>query len=497
MSVQNRLLLIYTSIFTTAFVLVALLVYFLPFNRVLTQTDEELEAIVSQVRAEVPVLGPRDMARLAVPENLADFKTATIFMIAVNMQGEIVARSSNLIGVDVILDPDGRLPEQAINLVQHDDVVLRVLTVPLTASDGEDSVLLGHLQVARLLDNFDEFSRSLIVALLIGFGAATASLFLAVWVTPSLFKPLDDIATVARQITRADDLSRRVPDAGRADEFGDLARALNQTLEQIERLFQAQQRLLADVSHELRTPLTTIRGNLDLMRHMGVADPESMDVIQDELERMTRLIGDLLLLARADSGGLPLERKPVELDNTLFEVYRQISRLQKNVTVHVKELDQVSVLGDADRLKQLLIILVDNAVKYTPPDGQVDLSLACINGQAELRVTDTGVGIPAADVPYIFERFYRVDKARNRAQGGAGLGLAIAKWIVQAHGGQIRVESEVGVGTTFIINLPARKVPNLEEGEDVSTSTTVTRPSLRVLRRRKITICQGIYRTAR
>lgn len=487
MSVQNRLLLIYTSIFTTAFFLVALLVYFLPLNRILTQTDVELEAIVSQVQAEVVVQRPGDMARLSVPKDLANFKTATIFMIAINIQGEVVARSGNLIGVNVILDPDGRDVANKFNLVQHGQSILRVLTVPLSITDGDQTVVIGHLQVARLLDTYDDFNRSLITALLIGFGAATASLFLAVWVTPSLFKPLEDIAAIARQITRADDLSRRVPDSGRNDEFGDLARALNQTLEQIEHFFQAQQRLLADVSHELRTPLTTIRGNLDLMRHMGVADPESMDVIQDELERMTRLIGDLLLLARVDSGSLPLERRPVALDNTLFEVYRQVSRLQKDVTVTVAEMDQVSVLGDADRLKQLLLILVDNAIKYTPAGGAVSLSLSRADSWAKLQVHDTGTGIPAQDIPYIFERFYRVDKARGRAQGGSGLGLAIAKWIATAHGGWIQVESVVGEGTTFTVSLPARKPVEETEHEAetiVNTSTTVTRPSLRALRRR-------------
>ena len=140
-----------------------------------------------------------------------------------------------------------------------------------------------------------------------------------------MFKPLEDIATVARQITRADDLSRRVPYANRPDEIGDLARAFNQTLERLERLFRTQQRLLADVSHELRTPLTTIRGNLDLIERIGEADPESISAIQLEIERMTRLVGDLLLLASADSGGLPLERKPVEVDNILFDIYRQVA----------------------------------------------------------------------------------------------------------------------------------------------------------------------------
>lgn len=484
MSVQNRLLLIYTSIFTTAFLLVAFLVYYLPLNQILKQTDRELEAIATQVRAEAPLQEPGDIAHLSVPKEMANFKTASIFMMVVNTNGDIVARSNNLLEVDVILDEPGLGAEKQFNLVQHEDSVLRVFTYPLNMEKNGQLVTLGHLQVASLFDSYDDFNRALIIALLIGFGAATASLFLAVWVTPNLFKPLDIITAVARQITRADDLSRRVPDLGRHDEFDDLARALNQTLEQIERLFQSQQRLLADVSHELRTPLTTIRGNLDLIRHIGVADPELMDIIQDELERMTRLIGDLLLLARADSGALPLERKRVELDNTLFEVYRQVSRLAKAVKVTVDEVDQVCVIGDNDRLKQLLLILVDNAIKYTPTGGHVSLSVSRQGSWAEVRVSDTGIGIPAEDVPHIFERFYRVDKARSRAQGGSGLGLAIARWIVMAHGGQIHVTSQVGEGTTFSVLFPACPSPVDESESLAEMDTQVTRPGLRALRRR-------------
>src|SRR5690606_10792593 len=168
----------------------------------------------------------------------------------------------------------------------------RVLTVPVF---DEQRQPIGHIQVARLLDNFEVFNRVLSRALLISLGAAIASLVVLALLTSSLFRPLEDIATVARQITRADDLSRRVPHSSRTDEIGELARAFNQTLERLERLFRSQQRFLADVSHELRTPLTSVRGNLDLMSRFGRYDEESMAVIQDEMERMSRLLGDLLL----------------------------------------------------------------------------------------------------------------------------------------------------------------------------------------------------------
>jgi len=224
-----------------------------------------------------------------------------------------------------------------------------------------------------------------------------------------------------------------------------------------------------------------VRGNLDLMRRFGEYDAESMVVIQDEMERMSRLLGDLLLLARADTGGLPLRHEPVELDNTLFEVYRQVSRIAKPVAVELTAVDQATILGDEDRLKQLILNLVDNGIKYTQPGGAVRLSLAKDSGWAQLTVSDTGIGIPAEDLPHIFDRFYRVDKARGRAQGGSGLGLAIAKWIVQAHGGAIRVESVMGQGTTFVVTLPLYQVPGLlsRRGGEPDEVEIKTRPGLR------------------
>jgi signal transduction histidine kinase len=448
--------------------LFALVVYVLPRNRILAEIDRELEALASEVlRPGNTVLGPGDVLRITIPEDLVNFETASTFIIVLDDEGEVVARSGNSTGLEGVLDPAGLDPESEFNLVPHGDVLLRVLTVPLVDENGGQPQIVGYLQVGRLLDTYESFNRLLVIVLLIGFAGATASLFVAVWLTPGLFKPLEDIAAVARQITNADDLSRRVPDTGRTDEIGILARALNQTLERLEKLFRTQQRLLADVSHELRTPLTAIRGNIDLMLRMEEADLESLKVIQDEVDRMTRLLGDLLLLARADAGGLPLERKPVELDDLFFEVYRQVRLLKKSVEVVVIEVDQVCVLGDADRLKQLLLNLVDNAIKYTPVEGEVSLSLSKTDGWARIDISDTGVGIPPEDLLHIFDRFYRVDKARSRAQGGSGLGLAIAKWIAEAHGGDILVSSQVGVGTTFSVMLPVmtdKQLASLEEG---------------------------------
>jgi signal transduction histidine kinase len=467
LSIQNRLLIIYTIIFSVAFIVFAVIVYELPRARILAQIDRDLEALATEV-----------VQPGSLPEVLETFETASTLVIVADENGEIVARSRNLTMFNDLLDPNADPFTESFGVVQHGNTQLRVYTVPLPDTEGQGTHF--YLQVARLLDTYEHLNRVSLTALLMGFAAATTSLFVAVILTPGLFKPLEDIATVARQITRADDLSRRVPYANRPDEIGDLARAFNQTLERLERLFRTQQRLLADVSHELRTPLTTMRGNLDLIERMGEADPESISAIQLEIERMTRLVGDLLLLARADSGGLPLERKPVEVDNILFDVYRQVAMLNPPVDVKLVDVDQVTVLGDADRLKQLFLNLVENAIKYTPEGGSVELSLSKKGGWAQFEVCDTGIGIPPENLSHIFDRFYRVDKARARAHGGSGLGLSIAKWIAQAHGGAIRVKSQLGEGTTFTVTLPIYEpVPQPVVVE--TKQPEKTRPTLRGL----------------
>ncbi len=271
--------------------------------------------------------------------------------------------------------------------------------------------------------------------------------------------PLKSIVETAEHINRADDLSRRIPaqDADE-DEIGELIKTFNQTLERLESLFLSQQRFLADVSHELRTPLTVIKGNVDLMRRMKQFDAESLTSIDQEAGRLTRLVGGLLMLAQAESGKLPLNLKPVELDLLLTEVFQEMHVLAGGkVHVHLNEIDQLMVNGDRDRLKQVLINLVANAIQYTPQNGDVFLSLSKVGDLARILCQDSGPGIPAEDLPHIFERFYRAEKSRTRGKStGFGLGLSIAKWIVEHHGGRIEVSSKEGRGTTFAIWLPLR-----------------------------------------
>ncbi|HIE57325.1 MAG TPA: HAMP domain-containing histidine kinase, partial [Anaerolineales bacterium] len=270
--------------------------------------------------------------------------------------------------------------------------------------------------------------------------------------------PLHRVTQTALQITHAGDLSRRIPYRGpETDEIGQLITAFNQTLSRLENLFHTQQRFVADVGHELRTPLTVIKGNIDLMRRIGGADDESLQSVEVEVERMIRMVGDLLLLAQAEAGKLPLQGHLVALDTLLLEVLQQSQVLaQGKITLRLGEIDQVLVCGDRDRLKQVLINLISNAIKYTQPGGEVVAGVGKADGKARLTIWDNGPGIPADALPHIFERFYRGEKSRTRSVDGKGfgLGLSIAYWIVKHHDGEITVESDEGQGTRFEIWLP-------------------------------------------
>lgn len=353
-------------------------------------------------------------------------------------------------------DPNGFLLDKPVyRNIQAGSQSLRVVSVPLVRNDHR----VATLQVAVSLSVVDAarvglertLAFILVVAVLIAGNAA--------WLTlGQTLKPLKNIAETAEQINRADDLSRRIPYDGQPDdEIGSLVASFNQTLERLEILFTSQQRLLADVSHELRTPLTVIKGNADLMRRMKSLDEESLTSIDQEAGRLSRLVGGLLLLAQAESGKLALVEKPVELDLLVTEVFQEMSILAGNrIRLHLNEIDQVIVNGDRDRLKQVFINLVANAIQYTPTGGEVFLSLEKIKDQARLICRDTGPGIPAEDLPHIFERFYRAEKSRTRGRStGFGLGLSIANWIVERHGGRIEVNSKEGEGTAFAIWLPA------------------------------------------
>jgi signal transduction histidine kinase len=242
--------------------------------------------------------------------------------------------------------------------------------------------------------------------------------------------------------------------------LGALASLLMATrsLRPISRAFQRQREFVADASHELRTPLTLIRTNVEawLRRSNGQTRTYAQSIVE-EVEQLNRIVGDLTTLALADARQLRLNPRPVELNEVVRGLITQATPLADERGVQLRPDLNGGVRVDADlvRVRQLLLILIDNALAHTPTGGEVSVGVVRQNGRAQVTVTDNGEGIPTSDLPHIFERFYRADKARTRENGGSGLGLAIAKWIVEAHKGDIAVTSAEGRGTEVAISLPA------------------------------------------
>jgi len=290
----------------------------------------------------------------------------------------------------------------------------------------------------------------------VGLGGSLVAI-LGIWlVAGRALSPIARLTETARAIAASRDLSRRVTATGR-DELGLLATTFNEMLDSIETAYRLQQRFVADASHELRAPLTAILGNLDLLRRRrDIPEEERQEALEEaqrEAARLSRLVADLLALARADAG-MPLVLRPLDLDAVVLEAFKEARALSAEHEFVLEPFEPVRVAGDGDRLKQLLLILLDNAIKYTPSGGRITVGLRGDGDRAEITVRDTGVGIPPEDLPHVFERFYRADPARSRDPGGTGLGLPIARWIVEQHEGDITLESEPGRGTTVRVLLP-------------------------------------------
>jgi heavy metal sensor kinase len=270
--------------------------------------------------------------------------------------------------------------------------------------------------------------------------------------------PIQAITRTAQQISERD-LSQRITRNLSDDELGQLARTFNTMLDRVEGAFQRQQRFTADAAHELRTPLSIMQTGIDVMLSQERSTTEyraTLETIREEVQRLTTLTVNLLTLARADAHTLMLNRHSMDLSILVHTVLDQIAPLaeQKNVTIQRSIVPQLSLSADEDRLIQMTLNLIGNAVKYTPEGGSVTVTVSREGSKAQLVITDTGAGISPEHLPHIFDRFYRMDRSRKRDQGGFGLGLAIARQIAQLHGGEITVSSQVGVGSQFMVILP-------------------------------------------
>jgi len=300
---------------------------------------------------------------------------------------------------------------------------------------------------------FTRLYNSLIIA---SVGAVLVSLILGVVLARTLTRTLRELTDASRAIAKGD-LKQQVPIRSQ-DELGELATSFNQMSSDLAKSQDLRRQMTADIAHELRTPLTVVLGHSEALSEGQLPpDPETFDIIYDETKRLNRLVDDLRTLSLSDAGELHLNRSRISPQELLDRsaAARKSEANSKNISLEVETspgLPEVNV--DADRMTQVLVNLLDNALRYTPEGGRVTLSGTQIPDGVAITVKDNGPGIPEVDLPYVFDRFYRGDKSRGREEGGSGLGLAIARSLIESQGGRIRAESQVGEGAAFIIELP-------------------------------------------
>ena len=361
----------------------------------------------------------------------------------------------------VSIDPDavnhvlaGNSTTRRTEFIEDDDP-MRVAILPII----RNAAVLGALEVGQSEEDVSETLSSLLLGLAI---ACAVTLVVAGagggFLARQALLPIDTITRAARQIS-GEDLSRRLDLDLPNDEVGRLSRTFDEMIARLDDAFRRQRQFTSDASHELRTPLTIIKGQIDVALNKE-REPEAyrqvLQAVNDEVDRLIRLAGSLLTLTRADAGRIPMAFERVEVANVANGVVEQVRTAadEKGVEIELDPSSPVTIEADEDLLLQLMLNLLDNAIKYTSAGGRINVGWRMNGRQAELRVQDTGIGISEEHIPFLFDRFYRVDRARSRAEGGVGLGLAISHWIVESHGGSIHVESTPDKGSTFTVLLP-------------------------------------------
>jgi len=410
-------------------------------------------------------------------------------------------------GYFMVLDKQGKLlySSALMRLLSSDDQTA-VLTSALQLTDERggfivsvrnDSLRLltvarrnqmADLSVARIVaampTNIADVPGQLLLGTLVVFAPVVfiISMIVAYLTVGSAFRPVDQLINEVEAITDGRSLHRRLAADSSNDEVSRLGLTVNAMLARLENSFAALRRFTADASHELKTPLTVLRADVERAMHPRTDRAERMVALEEALQetaRMSDLVDSLLTLARADEGRFDIHRTPVDLEPLIREVYETAVILGEDAGLTLSlglslgplgdessSPQRVIVMGDRARLRQLLLNLVTNAIKYTPSGGRVELSaVRKPNDEVAITVRDTGLGISAADLPHVFDRFWRADRVRSRRvatgesmsvvdRGGFGLGLSISQWIVQAHGGSIAVQSRLGRGTVFTVLLP-------------------------------------------
>jgi heavy metal sensor kinase len=456
-SVRTRLTLWYAGVLAFSLIAFALVIYYAAGNIFHERQEESLRSTAQTVAsAYVEEFAEAHSLTKAGEIVLQEITFPNRYVQLTDNSGNPIAASANLSGSSITIPTQVLAEARARGFSNATVNGLRVTVVPLSSDQT-----FGFAAVAEPLsvveDGLSELRRDLFAGVsLVLLLASAGGYFLA-------RKSLAPIASMNSQTQRvsAENLSARLDVTNSRDELGRLATTINDLLARLENSFKEQQRFIADASHELRTPLAVLRGETEVaLGKTRTIDEyqQSLSLIQDEAERLSRIVEDLFILARQPiNTRAALNKERVSLNDAVRDCARaaQVLAVRKGVRLKLEtDSPSIALNGDKELIRRLILNLLDNAVKYTPAGGEISLALGRQNGSAEIVVRDTGIGIPEAAQPRVFDRFYRVDKARARAMGGAGLGLSIAQWIVEVHGGEITLASTPGEGSSFTVVLP-------------------------------------------
>ena len=477
-SVRVRLTLWYTAVLAFVLVALSLITYFIFWRSTVQRTDTNLselaEAFLTTLDAEVKEQSGPDALKLAAQVAITEHRFRDHVFGVFDAAGNLVVSSQDVPSVNPAREPSPNALLSSSSFQRF-----------LDASSRSDR-LLGEVKTDK--DSYRSFSRHfssagktytlVILQSLRAQEEMLAEVILTfMWVIPFAIllasaggyflvrKSLAPVVAMSSQAGRigAANLHERLPVQNEKDELGYLARSFNRLLDRLSQSFERQQRFMADASHELRTPVAILRGEAEIALSQPARSAEeyreSLGVLHQEAERLTHIVEDLFTLTRADAGQYPLQFRDFYLDELIAEGVHCVRTLAlgKKISLSLENASESPIHADEALLRRMILNLLDNAIKYTHESGHVTISCRPAGEEYALSITDTGTGIPAALQPRIFERFFRADKARSRAEtdgGGAGLGLAISRWIAEAHHGRLELTRSDSSGSTFTAYLP-------------------------------------------
>ena len=476
MSLRWRLTLWYGAALAVLMLLLGTAVYLALSHRLMARTDQELDEELEELALEIELARDLDEVKRHLLERFSDHETFDFQVLSES--NPPIFQSARLRQGAIPTDVDWPRTSGVVRTVETHPSLgeIRIASQRVSAL-GQDLLL----QVAARLTN-DRRELADLAQLLLSVGplGLLAALSIGYVLVRQALAPVAQMTAVAERISGSS-LAERVPSLNSDDELGRLAATFNRMLDRLKSAVNELQRFTADAAHELRTPLAVLRSEVEVAlrtRRTPEEYEKTLWITLGEIERLTRLTNQLLLLSRQDAGLAAVKREPVELEPLIQGACDQLANqaADRGVSIQFAGKPCATLLGDELQLFQLVFNLIDNGIKYTPSGRRVQVDLSEHAGVVEVRIADTGVGIPAAHLPHVTRRFYRVDASRNRESGGAGLGLAICESIAHGHGGTMTIASAVGEGTCVTIRLPVKRLPAVPSQNEPPQPTAVELP---------------------